>query len=126
MRTKLYGRALYAQEQLLSLRHKREGFDTMPIDIESLNVLTNVIATSFHSEHDPSVLKDLSDEEKDRLIDWYDTKASFHGPRLRRFFESATAQISTVPPLWAMYGELCLAMGDIDEARACCSSETRR
>jgi tetratricopeptide (TPR) repeat protein len=125
VRTKRYGRALYAQEQLLSLRHKREGFDTMPIDIESLNVLTNVIATSLHSEHDPSVLKDLSDEEKDRLTDWYDTKASFHGPRLRRFFESATAQISTVPPLWAMYGELCLAMGDIDEARACCSSEVR-
>ena len=117
VRTKRYGRALYAQEQLLSLRHKRiekSGKNNSPLDLESLNVLTNIIVKSLASDGNPDILNDLTDAEQDKMVDNFNKKASVYAPRLQKVFESATSSISTSPVIWALYAELCIALGNLE------------
>ena len=133
LRTRRYGRTLYAQEQLLNLRDKRDKQDASQmtndsasgVDIETVNILTNVITTSLDCKRDPSLIETLDDISKEKIFDNFNTPASFHAPRLRRLFETIEKSVSASPPLWALYGQLCCAMGDMKKARECCSTELR-
>ena len=133
LRTRRYGRTLYAQEQLLNLRDKRDRQDgsemtsdsASGVDVETVNILTNVITTSLDCKRDPSLVETLDDISKEKIFDNFNTPASFHAPRLRRLFETIEKSVSASPPLWALYGQLCCSMGDMKKARECCSTELR-
>ena len=134
LRTRRYGRALYGQEQLLNLRHKRDekgaksSGETSPsdaVDLETINILTNVITTSLDCKRDPSIMETLDEISKEKIVDNFNSPASFHAPRLLRLFGTIERTVKASPPLWALYGQLCCAMGDMKKARECCSSELR-
>ena len=77
------------------------------------------------SDGNPDILNDLTDAEQDKMVDNFNKKASVYAPRLQKVFESATSSISTSPVIWALYAELCIALGNLEMARECCSSELR-
>ena len=93
--------------------------------METINILTNVVTTSLDCKRDPSIIDTLDEISKEKIFDNFNTPASLHAPRLRRLFETIEWTISASPPIWALYGQLCCAMGDMIKARECCAIELK-